>query len=377
MNGDMPEDDEDEEMGSEEESEEEEDEISRAKRPKVPAWDSLVYDDPERYLAVMERVDRAEEQKFRKERMNRDFKEQRERETAEEIYGAEEAQKRLEEAEAKDGSGALDETGSDGEPRGDRIKGSKKSEGKGKGKAKNAADRFLAANNQSDSSAPSTPTKELGKDGKPKKKKKSKLNADGTTTPGGGGGGASTPSGTSTPSATSIAKNMSEDARKRLTDHSAMKSLGGTKYSWMNAAAGPSTFGSPSPATPSLLGGGGVSSSLGRPKFTPSQSSWLGGGNAGLSSLNPANNTPISAKDPSLLNNALTTSRLNVAPLHDAQRTQIAKEEWEAGHHVVEMGDLLFAMDMERGVGVGRGSGRNTALRGRAGITKSGHRGGR
>jgi len=315
--------------------------------------------------------------------MNRDFKEQRERETAEEIYGAEQAQKRLEEAEAKNVDGALNEYYSDGEVIvGERKYPEKKAGGggKGKGKAKNAADRFLAANNQSDSSAPSTPTKELGKDGKPKKKKKSKLNADGTTTPGGGGGGGggtSTPSGNSTPSATSIAKNMSEEARKRLTDHSAMKSLGGTKYSWMNAAAGPSssTFGSPSPATPSMLGGG-VSSSLGRPKFQPSQSSWLGGGNAGLSSLNPANNTPISAKDPSLLNNALTTSRLNVAPLHDAQRTQIAKDEWEAGHHVVEMGDLLFAMDRERGVGIGKGSGRNTAVRGRAGITRGGHRGG-
>ncbi|GAA5894472.1 uncharacterized protein JCM6883_002112 [Sporobolomyces salmoneus] len=345
------EEDEDDEMNS---SEEEEDETGSVKRPKVPAWDALVYDDPERYLTVLERVDRAEEAKHRRERMTRDAKEQREKDIAEEMYAAELARKAMEEDQDNKMNSA-GEAGSSTTTTGE----------KGKGKVKNAADRFLASN-QPDGGAPSTPTKELGKDGKPKKKKKPKTG----DTPGGSGGGGgtnSTPgpttSGTSTPSATSIAKNMSEDVRKRLTDSSAMKSLGGTKYSWMNAGG----IGSPSPAMGSSSG---VSSLLGKPKFAPASS--IGGS----SSRNPANNPPISANSSSLeLANALTTSRLNVPQLHDSQRTQVAKDTWEAGHHVVELGDLLFAMDRERGAGVGKGAGRNAALRGRAGITRGGYRG--
>ncbi|GAA5943241.1 uncharacterized protein JCM15063_005304 [Sporobolomyces koalae] len=374
MNG-LEEDDDDEDDDDDDDNDEEEEEeveepdgtIRKKKRPRVPAWDALVYDDPERYLTVLERVDRAEEAKHRKERMTRDVQDQREREVAEEQYAAELARKAIEQdqQQADSNGGGTAGTSAEGES-GSAIAGlDKDAGGKGKGKAKNAADRFLASNQPSDS-APSTPTKELGKDGKPKKKKKPK-NVDGTPS---GAGGTSTPGGatpgTSTPSATSIAKNMSEDARKRLTDSSAMKSLGGTKYSWMNAGG----LGSPSPG----LGSGGISPFLGKPKFAPASSFGPGGGGISTSSLNPANNSSLTLHNsPSTeLANALTTSRLNVPPLHDAQRTKIARDQWESGHHVVELGDLLFAMDHERGAGVGRGAGRNAAVRGRAGVTRGG-----
>ncbi|GAA5873229.1 hypothetical protein JCM16303_001059 [Sporobolomyces ruberrimus] len=374
--------DEDEEMnssenenGDDQEDDLDEEEKERRKRLKVPAWDALVYDDPERYLTLLERVDRAEEAKNRRERMSRDVQEQRERDEAEEMYASELARKAMEEDE-RDGKGSGG-GGNGGGESGNNANagpggGGDKGDGKGKGKAKNAADRFLASN-QGDGGVPSTPTKELGKDGKPKKKKKPKAGAGVGDTPGAGGsgGGASTPggatpSGTSTPSATSIAKNMSEDVRKRLTDSSAMKSLGGTKYSWMNAGG----MGSPSPSL-----GSGVSSLLGKPKFAPA-SSFGASGSTSTSSLNPANNAPITANSSSLeLANALTTSRLNVPTLHDSQRTKIAKDQWESGHHVVELNDLLFAMDKERGAGVGKGAGRNAVMRGRAGVTRGGYRG--
>ena len=38
---------------------------------------------------------------------------------------------------------------------------------------------------------------------------------------------------------------------------------------------------------------------------------------------------------------------------------------------MVELPDLLFALERERGMGVGRGSGKNSAVKGRAGLTKS------
>ncbi|GAA6061192.1 hypothetical protein JCM10212_002405 [Sporobolomyces blumeae] len=367
---DEDEDDEDEDEDDEMDTDGELGSEARSKRPKVPAWDALIYDDPERYLSVLERVDREEERKKRRERMMRDQKEQEERELAQALADAEAARKALEEQggdATKIGEGLS--AGGGGEGSAADKSGDKSDPSKGKGKAKGGAERFLAANNPD--SAPSTPTKELGKDGKPKKKKKAKTAAEGGGG-GGGGGGTPAPSGTSTPSAASVAKNMSEDAKKRMTDNSAMRSLGGAKYSWMNA--GP--MGSPSPASAAF---GGTPGGLPRPKFAPasSLSQMSNFATTSTSNLNPANSAPISAtgSGQNAAANALMTSRLNIPPLHDAQRTQIAKDRWEAGHHVVELHDLLFALDRERGVGVGKGAGRGAAVRGRAGITRGGYRG--
>ncbi|GAA5869938.1 hypothetical protein JCM1840_007675 [Sporobolomyces johnsonii] len=350
----------------EDEDEDEEDEMDEtggpsgsSKRPKVPAWDTLVYDDPERYLAVLERVDREEERKKRRERMLRDQKEQEERELAEAMAASAAAEKALAEEAGVSGGGGGG------------------AEGKGKGKAKGGAERFLAANNADGPSTPGGKGSEtpLGKDGKPKKERKKKAK------PGAVGADGTPGSGASTPSATTIARNMTEDVKKRLTDQVAMRSLGGNKFSWLNAGVG-----SPTPAGAGAVGGAG---GLPKPKFAPASSlpppsfTPLGGASAGAlpstSLLNPANSSAAAAagaasSSASAAANALTTSRLNVPPLHDAQRTQIAKDTWQAGHHVVELGDLLFALDRERGMGVGKGAGRGAALRGRAGVTRGGYR---
>ncbi|GAA6014696.1 hypothetical protein JCM10207_006906 [Rhodosporidiobolus poonsookiae] len=341
-------------------------------RPKVPAWDTLVYDDPERYLSVLERVDREEERRKRRERMVRDQREQEARELAEAMAASEAARLALE-AEGKGPDGQPLPQGKEKKPEAGPVKDVK---GKGKGKAAAGGD------------APSTPggKGELGKDGKPKKSKKKKA-ATGGADAGAGGSGTSTPASASTLPASGT-KNLAEDIKKRMTDQTALRSLGGQKFSWLNAG-----IGSPSPAGLGGVGGAGglpkpkfaPGSALPPPSFTPIGGAGGGGANgaASTSGLNPANNatstpgasssTPAPASNPTAqAAAALTTSRLNIPPLHDAQRTQLARDEWAAGHHVVELGDLLFALERERGMGVGRGSGRNTAIRGRAGVTKAG-----
>jgi hypothetical protein len=322
-----------------------------AGRPKVPAWDTLVYDDPERYLTVLERVDREEERKKRRERMLRDQKEEEERQLAEAMAAAEAAQRAL---EAEGGGKKEDEPETKG-----------KADAKGKGKAKDCA--------------PSTPSGKggaetpLGKDGKPKTARGKKAKGD-------AGSGASTPA----PATGGSTKNLAEDIKKRLTDQTALRSLGGQKFSWLN-----SSIGSPSPAG----GGLGAAGNLPKPKFAPASAlpppsfaPLANGASTSTSMLNPANSaaaagaraaaggagdeTPAASAAAA----ALTTSRLNLPPMHDAQRTQLDMQKWEAGHHVVELQDLLFALDRERGMGVGSGSGRSAAIRGRSGITRGGYK---
>ncbi|GAA5821848.1 hypothetical protein JCM11251_004741 [Rhodosporidiobolus azoricus] len=380
---DEEEDDEDEEMDDVMNGEE-----GSSKRQKVPAWDTVVYNDPERYLTLLERVDREEERKKRRERMVRDQREQEQRELEEAMRASEAARLALE-AEGKGPDGQpLEKSGGkkgDGDDAGGKGEegGGKKKTAKGKGKAKAGTD----------GDAPSTPggKVELDKNGKPKRdrKKKSKAGEAGAAA---GGSGTSTPAGL--PSTGT--KNLADDIKKRLTDQTALRSLGGQKFSWLNAGG----LGSPSPAgglgtvggagglpKPKFGPGAGAGGGLPPPSFTPA-----GGANgaASTSLLNPANNsssglanstaTPTAAANAgsstSAISSALTTSRLNIPPLHDAQRTQLERDRWEAGHHVVEVNDLLFALERERGMGVGRGSGRNTVLRGRAGVTRGGYRGG-
>ncbi|GAA5986792.1 hypothetical protein JCM10908_000900 [Rhodotorula pacifica] len=328
-------------------------------QPKVPAWDTLVYDDPERYLTVLERVDRDEERKKRRERMLRDQKEQEERELAEAMAAAEAAQRALD-SDGGGGSSKKDESGGGSTPAEE-----KKADSKGKGKAKDKDGAPATPSGKGGADSPA-----LGKDGKPKKARPKKPKA------GEAGSGASTP----LPAGGSGVKNLSEDVRKRLTDQHALRSLGGQKFSWLNAGVG-----SPSPAGMGGPGGFGTPTGLPKPKFATASSlpppsfAPLGNATTSTSGLNPANNapsTPVPSRlgaggsSASNLANALTTSRLNVPQLHDAQRTQIAKDAWEAGHHVVELPDLLFALERERGMGVGRGSGKNSAVKGRAGLTR-------
>lgn len=285
-------------------------------KEKVPAWDTLVLDDTEKLLGVLERVDREEERKKRRERMLREQKEQEERDLAEAIAASEAAER--EAAEAAGAKGA-------------------------------AVDKLIVGGTPG-GSGPSTPRAggddtpvQLDKNGKPKKPRKKKADGPATT-----------------------ARNMSEDVKKRLTDQVAMRSLGGKNFSWLNAGSGGGGLGSPSPA------------GLPKPKFAPASSlppptfNALGAASGsmpnGSSSLNPSFN-PMASSSSGNLPPAL--NRLaGVPPLHDANRAARTAEEWERGANITEMGDLMWVLERERGVGVGRGSGRNVLLRGRAGIIK-------
>ncbi|KAK4700184.1 hypothetical protein P7C70_g6066, partial [Phenoliferia sp. Uapishka_3] len=274
-------------------------------REGEPAWDVVVYDDPEKILGVLERVDREEERKRRRERMLRDQKEEEERALEDAIKASEEAQQAFEGPSSTSidhlvmgaGGGASGASGSGpATPKGDETPGSK--------------------------------------DKKPKRERKKKKET------------AANP------------RNLSEDVKKRLTDQVTSRQIGGRSYSWLNSGGGVGSsstgFSSPTPGA------------LPKPKFAPA------------SSLPPPNfGSPLatggfgaaggSATGGSHLPSAL--GRLsNVPPLHDANRARAAKEEWERGQHIVEIGDVVFALERERGMGVGKGTGRNVLLRSRAGL---------
>lgn len=281
----------------------------KAREPE-PAWDVLVYDDAEKTLGVLERVDREEERKRRRERMLRDQKEEEERALEDAIKASEEAQRDL------DGLASTSNL--------DHLV-------MGAGGATPGASGSGAATPKGGDETPG------GKDKKPKKERKKKKDAPAVT-----------------------ARNMSEDVKKRLTDQVAMRQLGGRSFSWMNAggAAGSSSGGFNSP-TPGALP---------KPKFAPASSlppptfGSPGGGDFGSGGAGPS-----AASGGSHLPSAL--GRLsNVPPLHDANRAKAAQDEWERGQHLVEIGDVVFALERERGMGVGKGSGRNVLMRARAGL---------
>lgn len=54
--------------------------------------------------------------------------------------------------------------------------------------------------------------------------------------------------------------------------------------------------------------------------------------------------------------------------LHEANRKKAEEEAWNKGKRVVELGDLLWAMERERGMGAGAGSGIEAATKARGGV---------
>ncbi|EOQ99042.1 hypothetical protein E3P92_01798 [Wallemia ichthyophaga] len=108
----------------------------------------------------------------------------------------------------------------------------------------------------------------------------------------------------------STAKNMSDDVQKKLSDQTALRSAGlAPKYSWLTGGA------VPSPRS---------SSNLPKPKFQPQQSN---------------------------LNIKTSQQKTLGPPPHDAHL--------ESG--TINLNDALFALERERGMGAGRGSGQMTA----------------
>ncbi|KAM0746343.1 hypothetical protein T439DRAFT_329793 [Meredithblackwellia eburnea MCA 4105] len=310
----------------------------RLKAPKEPepAWDVVVFDEPEKSLGVLERVDREEERKKRRERMLRDQKEEEERLMQEAIKAAEEAERELN-GTAGTASGA----GGAG-PNGDSLLFGSTPGASGSG---GAGTPGVGAGGEDGDETPKEKKKAA-----PKKKKES---------------------------ATAAARNMTEDVKKRLTDQVAMRQLGGRSFSWLNSSTGGAALSSSlggglpkpkfAPGASSLSTGGVTASSLPAPNFSASTPTVPGAGGSGTTDVTMGDASaagPSSALPPGL-------SRLNnVPPMHDANRNRQAREAWEKSQHVVEVGDLLFAMERERGMGVGKGTGRDTLLRARAGVQK-------
>ncbi|SGZ27661.1 BQ5605_C026g10158 [Microbotryum silenes-dioicae] len=276
----------DQALGEEYRVHEEDDMLQEGK--KEPVWDAVVYDEPEKALWVLEKVDREEERKRRRERVLRDEKEQEEKELREAV----EASERAREEQERDDIG-ISTHGVDGTDQ------------------TTTNTLALTGNMETPKSNPLL-----------KKKKKRDLGQ------------------------AAIAKNLSGDVQKRLTDQIAMRSLGGRSFSWLSGAGGAAAGGS-SMLTPNRPHN---QSAIGTPTLgtTPSARS---------SSLNPF---------PSSLNR-LTT----IPSLHDANRQKLdAEETWRQGTHVVELKDILFALDNQRGMGLGKGAGKVASLKARAGVVR-------
>ena len=306
-------------MDEEDDEDEEYDEITGELKPKehVAAWDHVVFDDQEKILGVLERVEREEERQKRRERMIRDQKETEERELLEAIAASEAAERALG-GPSTFPTASLSTSGAPATP-GSTTPAPTKTAIKAAARAAAKA----AAKLEPPGSAALTPTGKLKKEPKAKKKK------DGPST---------------------TARMMSEDVRKRMADTTALRSVGGKSFSWMTGAAGGTGFGGGSPGTPSGFGKGkfAPASSLPAPNFaTPSRSQ-----------------PTAFARNPTQQQRSHPLSRMsNVPAMHDANRNLRELQEWERGKKQVELGDMLFALERERGMGVGKGSGSRSLVK--------------
>lgn len=251
---------------------------------RKPMYEQVVYDDPERILGMMSRVEAEEESTARKARLERDMKEG--------------------DAKLPNGGASTPGFGDGG-------------------------------------STPSTPG--AGGDGaKGTKDKKVKKQGPGQT-----------------------AKNMSEDARARLSNQTAMRSVGGpARYSWLSGGVGASTPGTPSPlgaansSSAGGAGGDGTLKGLPAPKFQPQPA----GSSLKSSFLASASSLPRPGLPPSS-SSSDPLSRLS-GPLpgpHDAVGGRSAQGRPEAGN--VGIRDAVFALERERGTGAGRGTGTRALMR--------------
>ena len=316
---------EEDEMDQDDEEDEEYDEITGEVIPKerVAAWDHIIFDDQEKILDVLERIEREQERQKRRERMIRDQKETEEKVLLDAI-AASEAAERL--AGGPSSTNFLPNSlltssviGNPSTPGGAPIPTTKTAQ-----KAAARAALKAAAKLEPPGSAALTPTGKLKKEPKAKKKK------DGPST---------------------TARNLSEDVRKKMSDATALRSVGGKSFSWMTGGGG--GFGGGS------TGGGGSggkgkfapASTLPAPNFaTPSRSSPLPN--------NPFSSNPSSQQQQQQQQRSHPLSRMsNLPAMHDANRNQFNLELWERSQKQVELGDMIFALERERGMGVGKGSG--------------------
>lgn len=250
-----------------------------------PMWDAVLYDDVEKVLSTFDRVEREEERQARKSRLARDQAEQLERERLERL------------AQENDGETSMAGLGGDA-TMGDSSMGTP-------------------------SSMPGTPMAggTPRADGKPPKEKRRKKE---------------------TPMQT--AKNMSEDVRKRLSDQTASRKLGGKKFSWLSGGPGDSPLNK---------------KTLPRPRFPPLPPS----------SLSISTSASTSTALPPLPSAGLGEDGNSGAPgpsgafgrlpgipaAHEASKS--GPESGDPANKLITIRDALFVMEKERGKGAGVGSG--------------------
>ena len=279
----------------------------------APMWDTIMYDDVDKIISTFDRLEREEERQARKDRLARDQAEQEERERLERM--AREAAENGEEFVMPTiGLGDVSMADSAGAPGGSMpgtpLSGSVGPGGtdlKGKGR-------------------------ELVGTGGPKEKKRKR----------------------ETPA--QQARNMSDDVRKRLSDQTAQRKLGGKKFSWLSGGGGPGS------SSDSPLG------KKARPKFPPLPPSNLSistsfPGSPGLDGLltgmTDGDGNPTSLNPPSGL------GRLTSIPnIHEASRSVE-----DPANRVITIRDALFVMENERGMGAGVGSGTKSMTRAYMGRT--------
>ena len=308
-------------MDEEEDEDDDYDEITGELKPKerVAAWDHVIFDDQEKILGVLERVEREEERLKRRERMIRDQKETEEREILEAIAASEEAERAMGGPSAN-GTGfqptsSLLTSSVPGAPSTPGSTAAPKT--KTAIKAAERAAKQALAKLEPPGSAALTPTGKLKKEPKAKKKK------DGPST---------------------TARNLTEDVRKRMSDSTALRSVGGKTFAWMTGAGGAG------------FGSGGGSAGYGKAKFAPA--STLPAPNFASPSRSSPLPNPFSKNNPSAQQKSHPLSRMsNLPAMHDANRNQYNLEEWERSKKQVDLGDMIFALERERGMGVGKGSG--------------------
>lgn len=283
----------------------------------APMWDQVLYDDVEKILTTIDRVEREEEKQARKDRLKRDQAEQETRERLERL--------------AQEGGVVA---GMDGDHSG--IGGEAGPSG-----TSGDTSMFDARGGGGSGSTPGTPMNTSFGPGGPLGSKGGLLNSALRESLSASG---NKDKKRKRENPTQTARNMSDDVRKKLSDQTAMRTLGTKKrYSWM-AAGGES----PIPKRP-----------LPKPKFPPHASSLSIATNASDASPKEAKDEPNSpSASTSILPSAL--ARLNaVPPAHEASRTTYPGQSMaeDISNKYVTIRDAIFVMENERGKGAGVGSG--------------------
>lgn len=296
----------------------------------APMWDTVMYDDVDKIVSTFDRLEREEERQARKDRLARDQAEHEERERIERMRR---------EAEENGEEFVMPPTPSAA-----------------------AAQAFQGDVSMADisvgtpgagaegSSIPGTPlSASTGPSGDSKGKSREL---------GSGSGSAFKEKKRKRETPAQQARNMSDDVRKRLSDQTAQRKLGGKKFSWLSGGSGGTGVDSP-------LGGAGKKA---RSKFPP-----LPPSNLSISTSFPASPGLMlgmgtdGLPDTGTLGTGLP--RLNSTGGIIPNISEASRSTEDPANRVITIRDALFVMENEKGKGAGIGSGTRSLARAYMGRT--------